>query len=217
MATLQPKAGKCGARLTKRRGPNDEQLYCGHDPLPGRTRCKFHGGASTGPKTPEGKARVSQNNLKHGLYAKALKQTHAAMGIPEELWEAIPGETTLTEEIKAARANVIRYAMMLAKGEKWIDSCGPATISVETLYQESLKVLRSLVKTQHEINPGAGVAGNLHVSFTVSTDATATVGGEIPKLTEDEAPIDDGPPSLADGPEDIERDELSGYEDEDED
>jgi len=38
----------------------------------GYGRCKFHGGNNTGPKTPEGKARSSQNNLKHGLFAKTL-------------------------------------------------------------------------------------------------------------------------------------------------
>jgi hypothetical protein len=32
--------------------------YCRNWAIEGRTRCKFHGGLSTGPKTPEGKARV---------------------------------------------------------------------------------------------------------------------------------------------------------------
>jgi hypothetical protein len=32
--------------------------YCRNWAVRGRTRCKFHGGMSTGPKTPEGKARV---------------------------------------------------------------------------------------------------------------------------------------------------------------
>jgi hypothetical protein len=32
--------------------------YCKNWAVRGRTRCKFHGGMSTGPKTPEGKARV---------------------------------------------------------------------------------------------------------------------------------------------------------------
>src|SRR3989304_4234048 len=31
-------------------------------------RCKYHGGCSTGPKTPEGKAKVGQNGRLHGLY-----------------------------------------------------------------------------------------------------------------------------------------------------
>jgi hypothetical protein len=32
--------------------------YCRNWAVRGKTRCKFHGGMSTGPKTPEGKARV---------------------------------------------------------------------------------------------------------------------------------------------------------------
>jgi hypothetical protein len=32
-------------------------IYCRNWPVPGKTRCRFHGGLSTGPKTSEGKAR----------------------------------------------------------------------------------------------------------------------------------------------------------------
>jgi hypothetical protein len=32
--------------------------YCRNWAVRGKTRCKFHGGMSTGPRTPEGKARV---------------------------------------------------------------------------------------------------------------------------------------------------------------
>jgi transcriptional regulator with XRE-family HTH domain len=33
---------------------------CRNKSEPGRRRCKFHGGMSTGPKTPEGKARIAE-------------------------------------------------------------------------------------------------------------------------------------------------------------
>lgn len=39
---------------------------------PGEGKCKLHGGKSTGPKTPEGKARSRLNPVKHGLFANAL-------------------------------------------------------------------------------------------------------------------------------------------------
>ena len=42
----------CNARLSKGRG------YCRAQPVKGKLRCKFHGGAATGPRTPEGKART---------------------------------------------------------------------------------------------------------------------------------------------------------------
>ncbi|MDC0971444.1 HGGxSTG domain-containing protein [Alphaproteobacteria bacterium] len=33
-------------------------------------RCRVHGGASTGPRTKEGRARISETNLRHGRYTK---------------------------------------------------------------------------------------------------------------------------------------------------
>jgi len=44
---------KCGAQTRK-------GTPCRCKPLPGKRRCKFHGGASTGPKTPEGRERIAE-------------------------------------------------------------------------------------------------------------------------------------------------------------
>ena len=43
---------RCGAKL------HGKLAACRRWPVPGRTRCRLHGGLSTGAKTPEGKARV---------------------------------------------------------------------------------------------------------------------------------------------------------------
>jgi hypothetical protein len=37
-------------------------------------RCRIHGGASTGPRTEAGLARVAAANTKHGRYTKSKKQ-----------------------------------------------------------------------------------------------------------------------------------------------
>ena len=37
----------------------------------------MHGGASTGPKTPEGRERIRQAQLKHGWYTKQWKAQRA--------------------------------------------------------------------------------------------------------------------------------------------
>jgi len=58
--------GQCTAR-SKRTGER-----CKRAPTPGKRVCYYHGGASTGPKTPEGKARSSLNNLKHGIFANRI-------------------------------------------------------------------------------------------------------------------------------------------------
>lgn len=47
------RTGNCGAHTRK-------GTPCRAKPLPGKSRCKFHGGASTGPRTPEGKARIAE-------------------------------------------------------------------------------------------------------------------------------------------------------------
>jgi hypothetical protein len=55
----------CGART--RRG-----TACQKPPLNGKTRCRLHGGLSTGPKTAEGKARIAAAHWKYGRRSKAL-------------------------------------------------------------------------------------------------------------------------------------------------
>lgn len=45
----------CGAR-TRKGAP------CRYKSEPGKRRCKFHGGKSTGARTPEGKARIAEAN-----------------------------------------------------------------------------------------------------------------------------------------------------------
>jgi hypothetical protein len=43
---------RCGARVRHRHG------FCRKWPVPGKQRCRFHGGCSTGARTEEGKARA---------------------------------------------------------------------------------------------------------------------------------------------------------------
>ena len=44
---------------------------CQNPAIKGRSRCKLHGGKSTGPRTSEGRARVTVANTKHGRRSKA--------------------------------------------------------------------------------------------------------------------------------------------------
>ena len=44
---------------------------CQNPAIGGRTRCKLHGGKSTGPKSIEGRARVVAANTRHGRRSKA--------------------------------------------------------------------------------------------------------------------------------------------------
>jgi Helix-turn-helix domain len=48
----------CGAKTTRK------GTQCRNKSEPGRKRCKFHGGRSTGPKTPEGRERIAEAQRK---------------------------------------------------------------------------------------------------------------------------------------------------------
>ena len=55
---------RCGA-MTRGGGA------CQNPAIKGRSRCKLHGGRSTGPTTEQGKARVVVANTKHGRRSRA--------------------------------------------------------------------------------------------------------------------------------------------------
>jgi hypothetical protein len=59
-------APRCGAR-SKRTGKP-----CRGAAMP-NGRCKFHGGKSTGPRTPEGLERSRRANWKHGYFSREAK------------------------------------------------------------------------------------------------------------------------------------------------
>jgi hypothetical protein len=46
-------------------------MPCQNPAIKDRARCKLHGGRSTGPRTPEGKARAAAAHTKHGRRSKA--------------------------------------------------------------------------------------------------------------------------------------------------
>lgn len=58
---LQP---RCGARCR-------DGHPCCRRALVGRTRCRTHGGLSTGPKTPEGRARIAESNQRRARSSNA--------------------------------------------------------------------------------------------------------------------------------------------------
>ena len=45
-------------------------IECQKPPLKGKKRCRLHGGASTGPRTAQGRARIAEAHYKHGRRSK---------------------------------------------------------------------------------------------------------------------------------------------------
>ena len=66
--------------------------------MPGKNRCKLHGGMSTGPTTDAGKAKASHPT--HGIYATALN--------PEEVEAVSQADDTLANELVVARVQLRR-------------------------------------------------------------------------------------------------------------
>ena len=51
---------------------------CRNPAIKGKTKCRHHGGLSTGSKTPEGKARQIASNIKHGGETRAIREERRA-------------------------------------------------------------------------------------------------------------------------------------------
>jgi len=52
------------------------KLQCGGPAVRGKTKCKTHGGRSTGPRTDEGKLRCAQAKTIHGKDTREDRQVH---------------------------------------------------------------------------------------------------------------------------------------------
>lgn len=77
----------CGAR-------NRAGIPCRRYKLKGKTRCRLHGGLSTGPTSPEGKAR-SLAALERGretLRVQAVGRQKLVSGVPKEGVSLVPKE-----------------------------------------------------------------------------------------------------------------------------
>jgi phage FluMu protein Com len=72
---------------------------------PGYGRCKMHGGATTGPKSAEGKEKAKMNGVLHGLYASVLS--------PQEktIFDQLANDeiASLKYEIQALKAKILNY------------------------------------------------------------------------------------------------------------
>ena len=50
---------------------------CQKPPIKGKTRCRLHGGLSSGPRTAEGKARITAAHFRHGRRSKKFVEARA--------------------------------------------------------------------------------------------------------------------------------------------
>ena len=69
---------------------------CQRPAITGSGRCRLHGGRSTGPRTEEGRARISAANTKHGRKTKErLAEARARAQANREIWHALKTQIEL--------------------------------------------------------------------------------------------------------------------------
>jgi len=69
--------------LAKTRGGSP----CQKAAIAGKGRCRLHGGASTGPRTEEGRARIAAANFKHGNRTKErLAENRERAAVNRQIW-----------------------------------------------------------------------------------------------------------------------------------
>lgn len=74
------------------------KLQCGRPALKGKSVCNFHGGRSTGPKTPEGKERSRQAHIKSGEFSQVSRQRRSADSLTLAYLEDMMHATNMTSQ-----------------------------------------------------------------------------------------------------------------------
>ena len=73
-------APRCQARSKR------SQLQCRKAAIRGKSVCRSHGGASTGPKTVQGRKRCAEANFMHGWETRKKRQIRAAKFHEMKAW-----------------------------------------------------------------------------------------------------------------------------------
>ena len=69
---------------------------CQKAAIAGKGRCRLHGGASTGPRTVEGRSRIAAANYKHGNRTKErLAENKEQAAVNRQIWFMLRTEIAL--------------------------------------------------------------------------------------------------------------------------
>lgn len=188
----------CGAKRKKKDATCRQLAGAGTDHL-GYGRCKFCAGASTGPKTEEGKRRASQNSRIHGLYAATLTDDG------RDIYDALAQDKLLglEHEIYVLKTQIIQHL------QTWKDKTERRRVAVEgTLnayewyqpgtiddraYVRALEALGRLVEKHARLTPDDGddlisqINKELQAANESNSRASWAAGPQVRVLSQEEA------------------------------
>jgi hypothetical protein len=78
---------------------------CGAPAISGKTKCKSHGGLSTGPRTPEGRMRCAQAKTIHGYDTRAIREQYRESMERIKFYAALLGISWQGKRIWVGRPN----------------------------------------------------------------------------------------------------------------
>jgi len=136
----------------------------------GYGRCHLHGGATTGPKSEEGKKIAAINAKKHGFYSNAAltKEEQAAYGIVSQ-----EESTSLERMIFALKAKILVY---LTKWSAKFAACG----------EDGTKVLYKIA-TENEDGDLLGAATGVYHAGTIEDRVLMRALNDLGRLVEKQA------------------------------
>jgi hypothetical protein len=110
---------KC-ARCTARAKGSREQ--CRKPAMTGKTKCRTHGGASTGPRTEAGKAAIRKAHLKHGEATLAARAEYSKQSCKMQQLEDIMHVMNMTSATRRRGRKALGYVPIrtFEQAKAWI-------------------------------------------------------------------------------------------------
>jgi G:T/U-mismatch repair DNA glycosylase len=136
--SLEPMPGRCGGKLWR----TDPPRYCRRPPLPGRTRCKTHGG-------------TKQHGASHPNFRGAGISRDLPIRLREEFEETLrdPELLSMREHAAALRMRVKQLARRLDTGEE-----GGLWAALKTAFAEFRRANREAMEAAQRNDPDAAAA-----------------------------------------------------------
>ena len=98
------------------------QTQCRKPAMQGKTKCRTHGGASTGPKTQVGKDAIRQPHFKHGRETLEAKAARSAKDAEMQALEDIMHVMNMTSAARTRGRKALGYVPIktFEEARRWI-------------------------------------------------------------------------------------------------